>query len=421
MIDCVKLLKDGRMADLYVLARFCYRVGEEILDDANYATIHNYLRKYNLMSDYTERSYDDDPIPYSLLEEFNLTNLIPDFSKWESDYDRAIEDEKSMSIKAIESYKESYDYFMAFKDFRKVMSIKVNGVNGKTLYTKEDGENLLTLKISKSRGRDTSESFNFTKGLSRIIPNSIDLDVNQLFIHGEAVVVSSAIGKLVSPTGVMPKLERMAALSMLRTNYADADYQYLRYKVFNCDGYSDSLSESLEFLKTKGFDVVPFVVIEPHEVPNDFEEFCAWLKDKLKYFHDICKEQDLAADGIVVDVDDVTFKGDINGQYSSKNIALKFEYWSHKYYKSKVVDLKIEQQGKKCSAVAIIEPCKTSDGAVARRVNLHSPAVMFSQRVLPGTEIYFKRNSEAINLLVYGKELRDLLGGVINDIGGGTS
>lgn len=417
MLDCVNLIKKGRITDLYVLARFYYKIGEELIYDKDYATIHKYLQKNNLLSDYTERSYDDDPVPYSLLEEFNLMDLVPKFEGSLSIYDKAVEDEKSISIREIGSFKETYDYFMRTRDYRKVMSIKVNGVNGKTLFTKEEKEDLLSLKISKSRGRNSLQSFDFTKGLSRIIPNKISLDVDRLFIHGEAVVVSSAIGKLVSPTGVKPKLERMAAMSMLRTDYKDSDYQYLKYKVFRCEGLSDSLSESLNILKSVGFDIVPFLTIEPNEVPNDYTEFCEWLRVKMQYFHELCKSEDLPADGLVVDVDDVYFTGEVNGQYSDKNVALKFEYWSHKYYKSKVVDLVIEQQSKKCSVIAIIEPCKTSDGSIAKRVNLHSPAVMFREKILPGKEIYFKRNSEAINLLVYGRELRRLLGGVNDDIG----
>lgn len=411
MIDCVSLIKGGRISDVYVLSRFCYRVGNEILSDSDYDAIDKFMRGQGLLQDYYNRSYDDDPVPYNLLKEFNLMHLVPNFKKWYSKYDRSLEEEKSMSIKAIESYEDTFRYFTTFKDFRKVISVKVNGVNAKSLFTKEEGEDKLSLKIAKSRGRNTMDSFDFTEGLSRVIPNVIDYDTNQLLVYGEAVVDSSAIGKLVAPSGVVPKLERMAALSMLRTEYNDGDYQYLRFKAFSCVGYSESLSESLEFLKSKGFDVVPYLIIEPNEVPTTYEEFCPWLREKLDYFKQVCIDNDLASDGIVVDVDDVNFRGEISGQYSSKNIALKFEHWLHKYYKAKVIDLLIEQQAKKCSVVALIEPCKTGDGAEAKRVNLHSPSVMFNQKILPGSEIYFKRNSEAINVLVYGKELRDYLGG----------
>lgn len=452
-VNCIDLIKYGRVVDLYVLARFCYRVGEELIDsstgnpidDALYEKIHNVVKLQGNCSDIVNRSYDDDPIPYSLLREFNMMDLVPDFSKWSDKYGRAIEDEKSMSINAIESYKETYDYFMDKLGETLVMSTKVNGINCKSYYSREqeEGNNNLDFRIAKSRGRN-GESFDLTKGLSRIVPTTIKepnvglshsdvfqtdtepndkqvnpfKDANALFIHGEAVVSSSAIGVLKSPTGVMPKVERMAAMSMLRTTYADEDYKYLKYKVFRCEGLSDSLSESLRILSENGFDVVPYLVINPNEYPTDFDEFCVWLKDKMTYFYNKCEEQDFVADGIVVDVDDINYVGNVNGQYSDKNVALKFEYWSHKYYIGKVVGLEFTQCATKCSVVAQIEPCRTGDNCLAKNVNLHSPAIMFKEKIKPGSSIYFKRDSEVINNLVYGAELRELLGGANFDNNG---
>lgn len=413
MFDYINLIKSGRVADLYLLARYCYRIGEDLISDSDYAIIEDYVKENNLCPDAVMRSYDDDPVPISLLEEFNLSHLIFNPSNYYSRYDSFLEDEKTISIKAIESYIETYNYFMATKDEDKVMSPKVNGVNCKSLYTKEleDGEEELTFKIGKSRGRN-GEGFNFTKNLLRIIPSKLDLDLNNLYLYGECVVLTEAIGKIVSPSGTAPTVERMAAMSMLRTNYNDEDYKYLKYKIFSCQGLSDSLSESLDILKSKGLDVVPYLFIKSSEVPSDFNEFCSWMKDKFDYFYNILQEEGYPTDGVVVDVDNLNYTGSVKGQYSDKNVALKFEYWSHKYYIGTVTDIEIKQCGYKCSVTAIIEPTVTADRSSARRVDLHSPAIMMREHILPGSKIYFKRDSEVINLLVYGEELRKLLGGV---------
>lgn len=415
MFDSAKLIREGRVIDLYLLARYCYRVGNDIMSDSEYRLVENYIKENNLCPDVTSRSYDDDPVPMSLLEEFNMMNLLVDNSKYFNKYDRAIEDEKSISIRAVENYKDSYNYFMATKDQDKVMSPKINGVNCKSAYTREveDGEKDLTFKISKSRARN-GQGFNLTKNMSRIVPNKLDLDLDTVLLFGECVVLADAIGLLQSSTGVVPKVERMAALSMLRTDYPDEDYKYLKYKIFRCEGLSTSLSESLDILKAKGIDTVPYLYIKADEVPSDFKEFCIWLKDKMDYFYDLSIKEGYPTDGIVVDVDDVNYTGLVNGQYSDKNIALKFEYWSHEYYIGIVEDIVFQQCSTECSVTAIIEPAKTADGCNARRVNLHSPAIMMAEGILPGKKVYFKRNSGVINLLVYGKELQDLLGGVVD-------
>lgn len=413
MFNYVKLIECGRVVDLYLLARYCYRVGEELISDSEYAMIDDFVKENNLCPNVVNRSYDDDPVPVSLLEEFGLEHLIFDPSKYYSRYDSFLEDEKTISIKAIENYIETYDYFMATKDEDKVMSPKVNGVNCKSLYTREsaDNEDRLTFKIGKSRGRN-GEGFNFTKNLLRIIPSSLDLDLDNLYLYGECVVLSDAIGKIVAPSGTAPTVERMAAMSMLRTNYRDEDYKYLKYKIFSCQGLSNSLSESLNILKSKGLDVVPHLYIKASEVPSDFNEFCVWMKDKFDYFYNILQEEGYPTDGVVVDVDDLNYTGNVKGQYSDKNVALKFEYWSHKYYIGTVNDIEFKQCGYMCSVTAIIEPTITSDRTNARRVDLYSPAIMMREHILPGSKIYFKRDSEVYNVLVYGDELRKLLGGV---------
>lgn len=412
----VDLIKRGRIVDLYKLARFTYRVGVSILDDATYEQLQQKIKALNLCPEIVNRAYDDDPIPYRLLEEFELTNLVPNFTAWQNKYGSSVDEEKSLSINAVDNYTKAFEYFNSKRDVELIFSTKVNGVNGKALYTKEDSDKL-TFRIGKSRGR-TKDSIDYTRGLSRVIPlhidskvvNDIDLSkVDNLFIYGEGVVVSSAIGQLVSPTGVKPTIERMAAVSMLRTNYNDEDYKYLRYKVFGCEGLCDKISDSLEVLKELGFDVVPYLVIKPGDYPTEFEEFCTWLKDKMTIINELTIEADIPADGVVVDVNDTTYIGNVDGQYSDKNIALKFEYWSHKYYQSKVLDIEFTLCASKYSVNAVIEPKKTADGSIARNVNLYSPRIMIREGIVPGSTIYFKRDSEVINNLVYGEDLVKLL------------
>lgn len=399
---------EGAMS-FYKLARFTYRMGEPLIDDATYASLEELLEDNSEAQVYFNRSYDDDPIPVDLVERYGYSYLLPNFDSYGSKYDDYIDSEKSMSIRAIGSYKEAYDYCRATRGLDKTLSVKINGVNIKGMITKEDGEDLVTPKVFRTRGRN-GESFNVTKNLVRVFNNSSDIAIDKAMITGECYVSLDGMDNLVSPRGTVMRVSRSAAMSMLRTDFKDDDYKYLRYKIFNCDGLGNSNYENLQKLKEKGYDIAPTIFIPSSEIPEEFAEFCAWLKSKMDYFYDVCQKEFIPADGLVMDVDNRDFTGEVNGQYSDKNIALKFEYWSHKYYVGVVREIMIEQRSKKCSIRASIEPLITEDNTEAKTVNLHSLAIMIKEGIKPGSKIYFKRDSEVYNNLVYGDELYSLLG-----------
>lgn len=403
------LIDVGRINDLYKLSRFCYRVGEPILSDEAYELIHSYMMESSSLPDYVYRSYDDDPIPMSLVDEFNLNHLLPTFGGVSDSYSDFLDGEKSLSIQPIGDYRECYDYCMSTKDLVKTLSIKINGVNIKGVVSREVDETKITPKVFRTRGRN-GDAFDVTRNMCRVFNQSSDLDSKLLYITGESYVSLDGIGNLVSPSGIQIKVPRSGAMSMLRTDYKDEDYKYLKYKIFRCEGLTDSTYDNLQILKNAGYDVVPMIRIEPTEVPSDYKEFCSWLKSKMEYFYNICKEENIQADGLVMDVDDVNFDGIINGQYSNKNVALKFDYWSHQYYKAVVKEIIVEQQAVNCSVVLGIEPLVLEDASTARRVNVHSLGILTSENITVGSEIYFKRHSEVYNVLIYGQELKTLLG-----------
>src|SRR5690606_34764512 len=97
------------------------------------------------------------------------------------------------------------------------------------------------------------------------------------------------------------KTEKSSAITMLRTFQDREDYQYVKSLVFNVDGLSNFISESLSKCKELGMDVVPHIMIEPEEVPNNLEDFKVWLKDKLAVMWEL--RGDIPSDGVVVDVD----------------------------------------------------------------------------------------------------------------------
>lgn len=408
----VQMLKDERIVDLYKVARFTYKVGDPIIEDTFYNDVEDMVKQGNL-SDLVNQSYDDDPEPTDLLIEFNL-----DYLKYtdeeigsSSPYYKYLDSEKSMSIKALENYTEAYNYFMSFPDEDKIISPKENGWNYKCLFLKHDPENINnSLELAMTRGRHSS-GWNVTKQFSRVIPKTLKTESSEVVLYGEGIVEQSKVKEIRRKNGEKFTSARMAAGSMFRTGCLDeSDFRYLHYYVFNADNIDSTISGTLEELKKQGFDTVPFRLVKPGEVPKDFDKFVEWLKELMDNFYKIILDLDMSTDGLVVDLDNKLVVTNQANQYSDRNCALKFEYWSQKYYKGKIVDIEIKQQEVYNSVVILIDPITTDDTCAARRISSYNVGVLVELDVSIGDEVYFERNSEAINVVLRGEKLKNAMG-----------
>ena len=62
-----EILASKRLGDIFILARYFYRIGEPIISDQVYEKIVaavKHFRPENLVA-YLDRTYDDDPVPVS--------------------------------------------------------------------------------------------------------------------------------------------------------------------------------------------------------------------------------------------------------------------------------------------------------------------------------------------------------------------
>ena len=107
----------------------------------------------------------------------------------------------------------------------------------------------------------------------------------------------------------------------------------------------------------------------------------------------------MPSDGVVCEKIQVSF-GDRKDQYSDANVAIKYEQWKSPQYTGIVEKIIFEQKRVHASIVLQIKPVVTQDLNIARRVSVGSPAILFENKILPGSEITFKRKSQAINVLV---------------------
>lgn len=406
------LVGSKRYGDLYILARYFYRNGEPIVTDSYYDALEQNLKKYfgAQYKEYFERTYDDDPVPEDLLAEFGY-KPIQKQNKLDSSYYDYLNEDKSLSIKSAHGYREAFEFFKILRrekqDF--VASLKMDGVNTKMLYV--DNE----LKLSLSRGRNAADSFDYTENSLKVMPHHFSTGTKMQKVVGESYVLEEALPilreKYGKPDGYVTS--KSAAISMLRVAHDREDYKWLKTKVFSVEGFADTHEEMFQKLEAAGIEVPPYKKFSWTEIPEDYDQFCAWVKEEI--LNTIWEAgQGIPSDGVVIEVNDYKWLGVEKNQYVSRQLALKIEQWGNKYYKGVVKNIMVEQQRVFKSIRVEIEPIKTHDGAKASIINCFSPEILFSSGASVGSTVYFERNSNAINVLLYGDRLKKLLDGELD-------
>ena len=395
--------------DIWILARYFYRIGEApIITDSVYDRMTNLFKEkcYDELHAYLDRTYDDDPIPYDLLEEIGVRPYVPVTKIGRNDLFDLLNEDKSLSIDSIVNYRSAYDFLMDKVDNKLdvVASLKMDGVNVKSLY--QSGK----FSLSLSRGR-ASNSFDFTDQAAYVLPAFINNDLPELRVTGECFVVKEGLEKLRAKYAQDKyKTSKSAAISLLRVKHSINDYKDLRLKVFAAEGLADTVIKTFEILKSFGFDVVPYLFIPWYTIPRDYDEFCIWLRDAVfQQMHDAQLAGDMPADGVVLEVNNYGWQDTISNQYSNRQIACKFDFWAFESYKAIVKEIVIVQRRVTASVRVKIEPMQTNDACEAKIINIFNPSILIHNDIKVGDFVYFERNSGAVNILIHGKRLDDLL------------
>lgn len=403
------LLSEKRYFDIWILARYFYRIGEApIITDSVYDRMTNLFKEkcYDELHAYLDRTYDDDPIPYDLLEEIGVRPYVPVTKIGRNDLFDLLNEDKSLSIDSIVNYRSAYDFLTDKVDNKLdvVASLKMDGVNVKSLY--QSGK----FSLSLSRGR-ASNSFDFTDQAAYVLPAFINNDLPELRVTGECFVVKEGLEKLRAKYAQDKyKTSKSAAISLLRVKHSINDYKDLRLKVFAAEGLADTVIKTFEILKSFGFDVVPYLFIPWDTIPRDYDEFCIWLRDAVfQQMHDAQLAGDMPADGVVLEVNNYGWQDTISNQYSNRQIACKFDFWAFESYKAIVKEIVIVQRRVTASVRVKIEPMQTNDACEAKIINIFNPSILIHNDIKVGDFVYFERNSGAVNILIHGKRLDDLL------------
>lgn len=391
------LIKNGQCLAAYAAARYCYRMGLPTLDDETYDKLEIWLRenKYEECKAYLERSYDDDPIPRKLLEVLGIEIIETNVSSELYSY---LEDEKSNSIKAVRDMSDVYDFVQSNPGCPVMMSLKLDGVNSKMLYKDK------RFALALSRGRH-GNSINYTDGCKHIVPPRIDSE-RLLKITGECFVTPSVLPDLRKKYDVNKyKTSKSSAISLLRVEHEKVDYEDLNLLAFSCEGeHFSTVSEMYEYLETIGFKTPPHVLV--NSLPSDYEEFNKAINEILDNLAE--EGEGLPSDGVVMEFNDLESVFEEKNQYSERQIAIKFGHWGFEYLKGVITDIVVEQQRVYKSVRVKIEPVRSSDGCEANYINAFNPDILISNGLNIGSEVYFERNSGAVNILIHGNRLLNL-------------
>lgn len=403
------MFAEKRLHDIFILARYFYRIGEPIMNDRVYEQYLSFVKKNpGKCAEYLDRTYDDDPIPVDLLKEIGVEPVKEIgqeqlHTKEHTDLVQYLNEEKSLSIKSVTNYDEAFSFFSFYREMKKdlMISLKMDGINTKSLYL--DGIRKLTL----SRGR-TGNSFDFTNTVGNALPKNTTKFPKEAKIFAECFVdydYLPTLRKKYNSDGY--KMAKSAAISLLRVQHNPEDYKHLHAVVIASEGLEfNTLQENFDFLESQGFEIPVHKLIKWNEIPQSLDQFKSWAKINIfDYMYELTR--DIPSDGIVVEVNDLNFQGFVSGMYTNRQLALKFEQWNFQYYEGIVKNIIWEQQRVYASCRIEIEPIQTKD-AEARIINAFNMGLLIEEGINIGSKIYFERNSDAYNVLIYGERLKKI-------------
>lgn len=403
------LLQQKRLGAVYVLARYFYKIGEPVLSDEDYDKIEKIVREnaYDTFKEYLERTYDDDPVPVRLLELLGKEPVFGIRHEERAGLYNYLNEDKSFSIRSVVSYAEAYPFFQRLRETRMdcMVSLKVDGVNTKMLYV--DGHFALSL----SRGRADGDSFDYTDNSAKVVPAVLKSGKKMMKVTGESFVTEEGLPVLRErygkPSGYVSG--KSSATSMLRVEHAFEDYKYLKTLIFSAEGLADTLGETFSLLEQSGFSTVPHKLVKWQDIPGAAKEFEEWAEIEIfSYF--LKTGKGIPSDGIVAEVNDLNWTGTQHNQYLSRQLALKFGPWAYQVYRGVITGIRIEQRRVYKSVRIEIEPLVTADGNTAKIINSFNPSILIENDLYVGKTVYFERNSNAFNSVVYGSRLQQIAG-----------
>ena len=336
---------------LYVLSRWCYGIGEEIITDSEYGNIHRYMLATGQCKEYTDRSWSSDPAPIELLKEYEMEDKLVEI----------LLSDKTSSIDSFTSESEVEDFYK-YMDTLHWMSFKHDGFNLQITYYNG------TYMFANTRGR-SSDAIKLDH-LYKIAPKEIPLNDGQTVIVFEATLSDEAFDALKK---MFPKKNLVSQRSAVRTALSHADAVHLITLTAHDIKDVDNMGTVIHRLEKCGFKTPKFRPV------NSYAE----LLEQLEIMEEEKKTYTEPTDGIVVRSND--------GRVFR---AIRVGSWEEKIHKSYVMGYEELHQAHSIPVKILIKPIKLK-WSTQKRVTITNPNRILENNLQVGYPIAFKIKSDS--------------------------
>lgn len=397
----IDLFNSGNPLHIYIIARWFYKCGQELINDTVYTKMEDVIKVTNPDSVYLKRHWQDDPEPTELLSFYDLDCCIDeDVSDRVKSYRDKLLYNKSYSISPIRSYEDAYEWFKTVEGYNLIFMLKIDGINVKVLFDRTTGEIL----VASSRARKDNGLLDYTESVSKKLNGRVKLDISKLhdnigvcYCEGYVDFKGLTVLRDYYPTKDF-KSPRSAGLSVLRVPVEDELMKYFHLCLFKVDDYGRKLSECLDDLDNRGFETPAYIT--DRFVDTGFDDFKAWVDSILKPLDEYRVANGIPCDGVVVEIDNqVDFRNQSSTEtYSSGNAALKFGPWEAQCYTSVVKGIVVESSSKSKENKGVkllIEPTMLSNYNVVDFVDGSNLRKIINRGIVPGSVIEFVYESDS--------------------------
>lgn len=335
-----------KLQDKYILARWCYAVGEPYISDMEYRYLEERMQEEEPNNEYLTRSWSDDPCPVELLKANGMEHLIRDVEFVH----------KSESIRSIFSEAEYKKQFAQLNEPTYV-SFKIDGWNTQVNYYNG--------KVVSANTRGRSGNFMKADTIMQIVPQTIPI-MGKVKVTGEASIPKSKWLAYSAATG------NTSQRSSMSTVMANNDAEFASFKAFNIQVDSGEITKDrYELLVELGFDT-----------PMRLECFNFITLDRaIKRLAARDESYDALTDGVVVE--------NAHGQ-----IAVRIYRWQEVSLRSYVTGY-IENRGSYGDAMVVAIKPVVCEGSTRSKVGVTNIRYIVDNNLRIGAPIAFDIRSAA--------------------------
>lgn len=343
---------------LYIVARWCYLMGEPFLSDPEYDKIEQAFKMLYPDDEHSKQSWSFDSCPEELLKKYNKASLICN----------PVMGYMAESISSINSDSGVKDAFYNLNK-KSRLSFKIDGWNTRVSYFNGNIVNIQT------RGRSGNNLD--VKYLSSIFPQKIPY-------KGRVAVT----GEISIPNSKWPQVKAMTGNSdqraSIRTMFAQSNTEclsFLAFNIFREDGLS--YDDPYEVLKEIGFKTPRFVWV------HNYKE----LLDGIRYMSFLNHGYDYLTDGLVIENDSI-------------QLALRVGDWEEHNMYSFVTGYE-EDPGMYGTFFKLLCNPIQNEGKTFSKISINNIATIVENKLEIGSPVAFSLRSAA-NVVIDVLATRDL-------------